>query len=246
MAYEEAVTMARLESFDPHPLRQGARTRYLCPLSNMCAGKPRDNAHRSLCVENSSGVFFCHRCGEKGRLREFREKNPEPKPKIKKANFRPIALDVVKAIKPAAQNSVEKKADLEILRERMRSFAAGFANSPAQNYLERRGIPKEISLMALCGFAREWEHWEKNKNSEWKLAGTDRRVVFPVLDEERNLVAFHGRAIDDTYPIELTGGEHYPIRVEYYDRTGMAEARLQWSYPGITTRAIPATSLLAD
>jgi DNA primase len=206
----DAVTMAQLENFDPQPLRQGARTRYLCPLSAMCIDKRRDNAHRSLCVENSSGVFYCHRCGERGKLREFWEERPAQKstlkPIPKRARLRPVARDIAKAIKlvpekipeKIPEKKAEKKPGLEPLRERMKIFAAEFTGSPAERYLEKRKIPKEISAMALCGYASSWEHWEK-KNEDWKLAGADRRVVFPVLDEERNLIAIHSRAIDEDH-----------------------------------------------
>jgi hypothetical protein len=41
----------------------------------------------------------------------------------------------------------------------------------------------------------------------------------------------------------LTAGTRYTLTVEYYERTGGATARLQWSYPGQTTQAVPASRL---
>ncbi len=193
----EAVTLTQIETYDPQPVRQGGRTRYLCGLSSMCLDKPRDNAHRSLCVENSSGVFYCHRCGEKGRLREFWEKrsgtNPTKNLAIKTTHLRPVAALVARAI--SKETKQEKKIDLEAMRERMSSYALKFADSPAQKYLQERGIQPKISLKAGCGYAPGWEHWEK-KGDDWNLLGTDARVVFPVYDEDKNLAAIHGRAID--------------------------------------------------
>jgi len=191
----EAVTLAKIEAHDPQPWRQGSRTRYLCPLSPGCREKPQDNAHRSLCVENSSGVFYCHRCNERGRLREFWEEHSGAKPLIKRSHLRPVAaLAAAQTIrvKPAP----EKKIDLRSLRERMATYAARFAGSAAQGYLQQRGIPPEISRAAGCGYAPGWEHWEK-KETDWNLLGTDRRVVFPVFDEGKYLAAIHGRAIDE-------------------------------------------------
>jgi DNA primase len=192
----EAVSLSQLENYDPHPLRQGTRTRYLCPLSAACRAKPLDNAHRSLSVENTSGVFYCHRCGEKGKLREFWEERKDAKPFVKKTHLRPVAALVSRAV--AKDPKPEKKTSLKILRERMTIFAPVFSGSPAERYLVQRKIPAEISRAAGCGYADGWEHWEKQEG-EWKLTGTDRRAVFPVCEAEGKLVALHTRAIDEKH-----------------------------------------------
>jgi DNA primase len=192
----EAVTLSQIESYDPQPLRQGTRTRYLCCLSGGCLDKPRDNAHRSLCVENSSGVFYCHRCGEKGRLREFWEKRSATNQAIKTIHLRPVAAPVARAASKEIKQ--EKKIDLEAMRERAASFTREFADSPAQKYLQGRGILPKVSLEAGCGYAAAWEHWEK-KGDDWNLLGTDARVIFPVYDEDKNLVAIHGRSIGENH-----------------------------------------------
>lgn len=192
----EPVSLAQLESFDPHPVRQGNRARYLCLLSPMCREKPRDSAHRSLSVDTMTGVFYCHRCSEKGKLREFWEERPARKPLIKRTQLRPVAALVSRAIVKTEKTTTkqEKKTDLALLREKMSSFAEQFENSAAEYYLNGREISTEISRLAGCGFAPAWEHWEK-KNDEWNLTGTDQRVVFPVRDENGELVAMHSRAI---------------------------------------------------
>jgi DNA primase len=184
----EAVSLSQLEAHDAHPLRQGIRARYLCPLSAECREKPRDSAHRSLAVENISGVYYCHRCGAKGRLQEFWQQPEGVKPFKKKARPRPTIV--------ATPIKKEKTADIETLREKMAGYAQEFFTSPAEDYLSGRMIPREISRTAGCGYAPAWEHWEK-KASEWTLSGTDRRVVFPVRDAQGELVAVHTRAIDD-------------------------------------------------
>lgn len=191
----EAVTLASLEAYDAHPARAGGRTRYLCPLSHACLDKPRDNAHRSLCVENDTGFFYCHRCLAKGRLREFWEPRRElSSAENKGPRLRPVLRPQIKAVTHRAE---EKKADTAALAERMAKFAREFAGSPAEEYLRSRGVPFEISGAAGCGYAAAWEHWEKKK-TEWRLSGADRRVVFGVYDEKKNLVAIHSRAIDDS------------------------------------------------
>jgi DNA primase len=194
--FMEAVSLSQLEGNDPQPLRQGTRSRYLCPLSAECREKPRDNAHRSLAVENISGVFYCHRCGEKGKLREFWDERKDKKPLVKKTHLRPVAAlvsrAIVKEIKPA------KKTGLRNLRERMAAFAEKFPGSPAEEYLLGRKIPRDVSRAAGCGYAGSWEHWEK-KGEEWTLGGTDSRVTFPVCDGEGKLAAVHTRAIGEQH-----------------------------------------------
>jgi hypothetical protein len=55
----------------------------------------------------------------------------------------------------------------------------------------------------------------------------------------------HSRSVDTASPVNLEAGRRYPIKVEYYETTGIADAHLQWSYPGVAATAIPAAQLLA-
>jgi hypothetical protein len=43
--------------------------------------------------------------------------------------------------------------------------------------------------------------------------------------------------------VSLTAGVKYTITLEYYEHTGQATARLQWSYPGQSTQVIPQSRL---
>jgi hypothetical protein len=53
----------------------------------------------------------------------------------------------------------------------------------------------------------------------------------------------HGTTTNTSAGISLTAGVSYTITLEYYERTGSAVARLQWSYPNQATQAIPASRL---
>jgi hypothetical protein len=53
----------------------------------------------------------------------------------------------------------------------------------------------------------------------------------------------HGATTNTSAGITLTAGVRYTIRLDYFEATGLATARLRWSYPGQTTQAIPATRL---
>jgi hypothetical protein len=86
---------------------------------------------------------------------------------------------------------------IERLQAKMKSWQASFSGSPAQDYLQSRGIDAATAKAFGCGYAEAWEHWKKD--GEWQLRGTDRRVVFPVHDSDGNVIAFHGRAIDEKF-----------------------------------------------
>jgi hypothetical protein len=90
----------------------------------------------------------------------------------------------------------ETQSKLERLQSQMKQYQAEFENSPAEKYLQQRGINSETAKTFACGYAAAWEHWEKDKAGNWQLRGTDRRVVFPITDPEGNVLAIHGRAID--------------------------------------------------
>lgn len=56
----------------------------------------------------------------------------------------------------------------------------------------------------------------------------------------------HGSTINNSPPITLTQGMRYAIRMEYYEKGGVAVARLHWTYPGQTRHAIPVIYLYPD
>jgi 5S rRNA maturation endonuclease (ribonuclease M5) len=88
---------------------------------------------------------------------------------------------------------------IERLQAKMKSWQAAFADSPAQDYLQSRGIDPATAKAFGCGYSAAWEHWEKDKTGNWHLRGTDRRVVYPVTNRDGNVIAFHGRAIDEKF-----------------------------------------------
>jgi parallel beta-helix repeat protein len=53
----------------------------------------------------------------------------------------------------------------------------------------------------------------------------------------------HAPVTNNSAPITLTGGQRYPIRVEYYDFSNGAVARLRWTYPGQAQQTIPKSQL---
>ena len=53
----------------------------------------------------------------------------------------------------------------------------------------------------------------------------------------------HASTTNTSAAIALTAGTRYTLKVEYYEHTGGATARLQWSYPGQATQIIPQSRL---
>ena len=68
------LSLRQLEEFDPRSPVGGSERRFLCPLCG--ESKPRDSAHRSLGLNTQSGAWVCHRCGEKGKLSEWKDDTP--------------------------------------------------------------------------------------------------------------------------------------------------------------------------
>jgi uncharacterized protein VirK/YbjX len=53
----------------------------------------------------------------------------------------------------------------------------------------------------------------------------------------------HAPTTNTSAPITLAAGMKYPVVMEYYERTGVAVARLRWAYAGQGTQAIPQSRL---
>jgi hypothetical protein len=53
----------------------------------------------------------------------------------------------------------------------------------------------------------------------------------------------HGSTVDTSPGIALTAGVRYTIRVDYYERFGIAQIQLRWTPPGQPESVIPVTQL---
>jgi phage/plasmid primase-like uncharacterized protein len=200
----EALSLADLESYDPHARRHGDEWRLLCP---KCGdGKPRDKEHRSFALNKQTGAYFCHRCKEKGLLRDNWTKQAftPRKARTARAIARAFSVEPIPnyaSTPDAASESDRAKAQikLERLQSKMKAWQAAFTDSPAQDYLQSRGIDPATAKAFGCGYSMAWKHWEKDKTGDWHLRGTDRRVVYPVTNSDGNVIAFHGWAIDEEF-----------------------------------------------
>lgn len=189
---ENNLSLDELERFDSKSPKTRNERRFLCPMCGV--NKSHDAAHRSLVVNQQTGTFFCHRCQAKGKLREFWEERPkmskQSRTRLKLiSHFSTDETSVCRTLKD------EKKKENPV--EKMAQYQTELVHSPAEIYLSNRGILPAVAQTAGCGYADNWEHWEK-KEEKWILQGTDRRVVFPVTSREGTLVAIHTRAIDES------------------------------------------------
>jgi hypothetical protein len=196
----ETLSLTDLESYDSRATRCGTERRFLCPICG--DSKPRDDSHRSLALNTDSGAYVCHRCKATGLIKEKWTKQTFTPRKVRAAAAlsRFFGLETIATPTPEQENVSgdalsKEKAKLQRLQKEMKACQQTFESSPAQEYLQRRGITPKTAKAFGCGYAAEWKHWTE-KEGHWQLTGTDRRVVFPISDPEGNVLAIHGRAID--------------------------------------------------
>lgn len=184
---------ADFDAYDRSPWKAGDDLRFCC--IECGDSKPRDNKHRSLRLRvagDKRGLFLCGRCGLKGKVTE--EWAERPRLSRRERAVRAVARTRFDT-PPPRQPEPPDSQKLERLSSRMESYRRAFARSPGARYLEGRGIPEEVAELAGVGYAERWEHWEEVEKDKWELLGSDRRVVFPVLDRAGSLVAISGRAV---------------------------------------------------
>ncbi len=174
-----ALSLTDLESYDSTAPRCSGKTerRFLCV---HCGDKkPRDRAHRSLALNTRTGAWFCHRCCEKGLLKEFWTDEPKQTARERKnaAVARAFALPPVS----------EKTARLEVRDAALdprEAWAAAvpLEGTPGASYVERRGIPVDAAHEAGVRYAQGF----------YKRPA----VLFPMYDRSGALIAVNGRFVD--------------------------------------------------
>lgn len=193
-----SLSISELELFDPRYSKFSNEKRFCCPFCG--CNKPKDKAHQSLAANIKTGAWICHRCQEKGLLKEWWTRT-EGANRINN-DFRRKALLSKFEIKSffsetqTIHSNTQKK--ISYIRSRYEGLRLGFPGSPAVKYLESRGISKELAIASSCGYVGNWKH----RNNE------DKRIVFPICNRNGELVAISARAIDDNFiePKSVTNG----------------------------------------
>ena len=85
-----------------------------------------------------------------------------------------------------------------------------------------------------------------------RAPATGRYTFYTTTDDGARLIINGQKIIDKMVPqsatewsgtIDLVGGQYYSIQMDYFDRAGGAQAKLQWSGPGITKQVVPQSVL---
>lgn len=201
----QAIARADVEAHDTRAeWRDNARIRTLCPFP-ACAGYTGPE-HRSLSIDTATGLYKCHRCKAAGKLRDYWEERPATSPARRK---QAAALRAVTAPPPAAPVVNPDKAPPP---EAQAKYAAAFPDSPAETYLEGRGIPAGVAQAHGCGFA-VWKEWQPGDDGRLECVGEYPRATFPVRTLDGALVAIQGRAVGEcpaSVPSKKTRGELKP------------------------------------
>jgi hypothetical protein len=172
----EVLSLADLESYDPHAKKSGSEWRLLCV---KCGdGKPRDTAHRALALNIDTGAYLCHRCGVKGVIREKWSKSSFTPRKVRTAAALARAFSVEPTPPPTQEIESDSAAKLsQVLKDAVPVFGTDGAK-----YLEKRVIPIELASAANVLFSN---------NFYGRPA-----VLFPMHNQHGELVAFNGRFVD--------------------------------------------------
>jgi hypothetical protein len=177
-----ALSLADLEAFDPHPVGRGDERRFCCPLP-ACAAKPRDRVHRSLGVNTATGLWLCHRCGARGKLRERWEERPWREVRRRRV------LEAFALADTPAPGHAASTAELASMLE----ACVPVAGTPGEGYLFRRGIGCDRMTAAGVRFARDWYGRPA--------------VVFLLRDRAGREVAASGRYLDGRQPKTRVAGD---------------------------------------
>jgi Toprim-like len=177
-----ALSIADLEAYDPHPTGRGFERRFLCPECGH--GKPRDTAHRSMAANMETGAYNCHRCKASGKLTDFWQDRPRVAPRhAKQERLRRAFYGApVVPVPQDKESSNEWRRHLEGL--------TALDNTPGASYLAGRGIPTDVATLAGVCYSPRWYG--------------RRAVVFLIHNETGDLVAAQGRALDSAD--KLTAG----------------------------------------
>lgn len=174
------LSIQDLEAWDPTAPQQGEQRRFACLLPG-CNEKPRDAQHRSLVANMRTGAWLCHRCGRRGRLREFRTGDWRRRPA-----GRSTAWSTRRTTSGVGATAGREAHTDSIGGERMWPSLQPLVSTPGAAYLARRGITSDVAQAAGVTFAPSF-------------LGRP-AVVFEVRNRQGQRVALHGRYIDGRVP----------------------------------------------
>ena len=177
MTQTASLSLRQLEEFDPRAPSGGGERRFLCPLCG--EGKPKDATHRSLGVNTESGAWVCHRCGEKGKLAEWKNEKPLDFRSTRRQKLRrAFSLDSEVSVDTSTNPS-----NIALSWDKPLENLTSLAGTSGEKYLQSRSIALDVAHTAGVRFSPSWFGYPA--------------VVFPIRDAQSTLVAAQGRYISD-------------------------------------------------
>lgn len=191
LAPSKHFDLRELEEFDPQSsTRSGASSgrerRFLCPLCG--DGKPRDAAHRSVCVNLQNGAWNCKRCKATGKLTDFWQERPKSNPQqiSREMSRRQVVRAFTLPESPRKEPALAIDDNAANWRDQLRDIrvldcdGTGAAHAlQAEAYLRGRGIDLETAIAAGVMFAP-------------KFYGRG-AVIFPICDRNGQQTGASGR-----------------------------------------------------
>jgi hypothetical protein len=169
-----------LQSYDPQARDTGRERRFLC--LHCGDSKPRDNAHRSLCVNTQTGAWNCKRCHQTGKLSDFWTDRPVSNGRERaRLSFR-RKLELPPAPPPPTFDNT--------WREQLKSVI-GLQSTLGVDYLIGRGLSLELAHRARVRFSPAWAP----RRADGKAYRGGAAIIFPLTDATGALVATQGRYI---------------------------------------------------
>ena len=202
----EVLSLSELESYDAGAPNRGTNRRFLCPACG--DAKPRDAAHRSLCVNTETGLWVCKRCNRKGKLTEFWECRTCGQRTFDgkrwtcackgQSGRQAQAQQTYQAFQrqPAEMTGNDVKKEPADLWNRWWQASGPLAGTAGARYLHKRAIPSELAAAAGVRFATNWYGWTSKPGAA---------VLFPIRDEAGQLVAVDSRFTDSERKLAAGG-----------------------------------------
>lgn len=159
-------------------------------------------------ADDRKGIFFCYACGASGDKKDFLARLEPNKYAMVTCQKNPVLLQIYEEAAYFYYTELTK------------------ADHPGRQYLASRGITldgiREYGLgFAPDGFSvlysrlkRRYRHGELMASGLFKLSARGypydffrNRVIFPIMDENGDVIAFGGRVLDDSRPKYLNSPE---------------------------------------
>ena len=208
------LSLSELRAFDSRAKERPGESDFCCPFCGN--GKPVDQAHRSLSVNLENGAWNCHRCDQKGKLKEFWTEMPL----ADTGGTRRRAPSTPKPLKlpPLARRDDAPPPEFIPIAER----CLPLAGTPGADYLAARGLPLALCEAAGTCYAVNWFGRPA--------------VIFPIVNLSGQEVAAQGR-----YLASLPGQPKF--YTEGAKRNGVFVAPGAWDADEITITEAPIDAL---